>query len=229
MVTHSVYFQRWNNSKISTLIKACQSLSAKDCHAKGRELTLRIYSQLWRVDHRSGKISAVCLILRRQNRSTFWQFTGSATRRHHAQLVSKKILEKKIFVGINFRELVFDRENHENFWLAKISCYTVFKCTTLHTSHKLIVVTICNKSTSDIICLLCSGWRSSLLLSLQSSIHLSFRDSPCTSYTSCKTQHTATTVGTFTKHISFVFIKCLHLTLSLPNAFSATVRAREMQ
>ena len=42
--SHSVHFQRQNDSKISTLIKACWSLSVKNCHAKGKELTLRMYS-----------------------------------------------------------------------------------------------------------------------------------------------------------------------------------------
>ena len=41
------------------------------------------------------------------------------------QLVSKKFLEEEIFTGTNFRELTFDRENHGNFCLAKISRYTV--------------------------------------------------------------------------------------------------------
>ena len=41
---HSVHFQRQNDSKISTLIKACWSLSVKNCHAKGKELTPRMYS-----------------------------------------------------------------------------------------------------------------------------------------------------------------------------------------
>ena len=59
MVTHSV-FQRRNVSRISTLIKACQSLTAKNYHAKGRELTARIYSQLRRVDRRSWNTSAGC-------------------------------------------------------------------------------------------------------------------------------------------------------------------------
>ena len=63
MVTHSVYFQRGNDSKISTLIKACRSLLAKNCHAKGRELTPRIYSQLRRVDRRSRRFSEVCSML----------------------------------------------------------------------------------------------------------------------------------------------------------------------
>ena len=45
MVTYSVHFQRRNNSKISTLIKACRLLSVKNCHAKGRELTPRMCSQ----------------------------------------------------------------------------------------------------------------------------------------------------------------------------------------
>ena len=62
-VEHNVYFQRRNDSKISTLIKlACRSLSAKSCHTKGRELTPRIYSQLRRVDCRSRKISALSLL-----------------------------------------------------------------------------------------------------------------------------------------------------------------------
>ena len=63
----------------------------------------------------------------------FCRFTGSAAqlertacaRRHGPQLVSKKFLEEEIFAGTNFRELAFDRENRENFCLAKISRYTV--------------------------------------------------------------------------------------------------------
>ena len=57
----------------------------------------------------------------------FCRFTGSAAQTHCArrpQLVSKKFLEE-IFAGTNFRELAFDRENRENFCLAKISRYTV--------------------------------------------------------------------------------------------------------
>ena len=38
IVTHSVYFQRQNSSKISTLTKVCRSLTVKNCHAKGRDL-----------------------------------------------------------------------------------------------------------------------------------------------------------------------------------------------
>ena len=64
----------------------------------------------------------------------FCRFTESAAqlehtacaRRHGPQLVSKKFLEEDIFAGTNFRELAFDRENRENFCLAKISRYTVF-------------------------------------------------------------------------------------------------------
>ena len=63
----------------------------------------------------------------------FCPFTGSAAQlehtacaqRHSPQLVSKKFLEEEIFVGTNFRELAFHRENRENFCLAKISRYTV--------------------------------------------------------------------------------------------------------
>ena len=59
----------------------------------------------------------------------FCRFTGSAAQlehtacaRHHGpQLVSKKFLEEEIFAGTNFRELAFDRENRENFCLAKTS------------------------------------------------------------------------------------------------------------
>ena len=40
----SMHFQRQNDSKISMLIKACWSLSVKNCHAKGKELTPRMYS-----------------------------------------------------------------------------------------------------------------------------------------------------------------------------------------
>ena len=45
IVTLSVYFSI-KTTDVSTLIKACRSLSAKNCHAKGWELTLRIYLQL---------------------------------------------------------------------------------------------------------------------------------------------------------------------------------------
>ena len=41
------------------------------------------------------------------------------------QLVSNKFFEEEIFAGTNFRELAFDRENHENIYLVKISRYTV--------------------------------------------------------------------------------------------------------
>ena len=60
----------------------------------------------------------------------FCRFTGSAAQTNCArrpQLVSKKFSREQIFVGTNFRELAFDRENRENFCLAKISRYTVFK------------------------------------------------------------------------------------------------------
>ena len=36
-----------------------------------------------------------------------------------------KFVEEDIFVGRNFRDLVFDRKNYGNFCLAKISRYTV--------------------------------------------------------------------------------------------------------
>ena len=84
------------------LIKACQSLSTKNCHAKGRDLTLKIYcscSDDRQVDRRSWKIFAVCLMLLQQNRSFFCWFTGSAA---HARLVSRKFLEENSFVGTNF-------------------------------------------------------------------------------------------------------------------------------
>ena len=59
----------------------------------------------------------------------FCRFTGSAAQTHCAQrpqFVSKKFLEEEIFAGTNFRELAFDRENRENFCLAKISRYAVY-------------------------------------------------------------------------------------------------------
>ena len=34
--------------------------------------------------------------------------------------------QQDVFGGRNFRKLTFDRENRENFCLAKISCYTVY-------------------------------------------------------------------------------------------------------
>ena len=63
----------------------------------------------------------------------FCRFTGSAAQTHCArrpQLVSKKFLEEEIFAGTNFRELAFDRENRENFCLAKISRYMVDQLST---------------------------------------------------------------------------------------------------
>ena len=69
-------------------------------------------------------IHARCMVLRQ----IFCRFTGSAAQTHCArrpQLVSKKFLKEEIFAGTNFRELAFDRENRENFYLAKISHYTV--------------------------------------------------------------------------------------------------------
>ena len=44
MVTHSVYFQHRNDSKIFMLIKARRLLLVKNCHAKGRELRGSIHS-----------------------------------------------------------------------------------------------------------------------------------------------------------------------------------------
>ena len=38
---------------------------------------------------------------------------------------ARKSLEEEIFTGTNFRELVLDRENRGNFFLMKISRYTV--------------------------------------------------------------------------------------------------------
>ena len=66
----------------------------------------------------------------------FCRFTGSAAqlehtacaRRHGPQLVSKKFLEEEIFAGTNFRELAFDRENRENFCLAKIPAILYHRC-----------------------------------------------------------------------------------------------------
>ena len=98
----------------------------ENCHAKGRKLTPRIYSQLRQVDHRSLKISAVFSMLLQQNRSIFCWFIASAARSPFARLVvNKKFLEEKIFTGTNFCELVLDWENYENFSLAKILRYTV--------------------------------------------------------------------------------------------------------
>ena len=84
------------------LIKACQSLSTKHCHAKGRDLTLRIYCSCRQVDHRSRKNFAVCLMLPQQNRSIYCWFTGSAARRHCAQLVSKKFSASRKFPTIRY-------------------------------------------------------------------------------------------------------------------------------
>ena len=131
MATHGAY--RRSDSKISTLIKACRSLSAKNCHAKGRELTPRIYLQLRWVDLWSRKISAVCSMLLRQNRSTFRRFTGlrlEGTVLH--SLSARKLWRENFFAGTNFRELVFDRENREYFRLAKISRYIYIRYMTGH-------------------------------------------------------------------------------------------------
>ena len=65
-------------------------------------------------------------------REFFCRFTGYAALTHCArrpQLVSKKFLEEEIFAGTNFREVAFDRENRENFCLAKISRDTVHVAT----------------------------------------------------------------------------------------------------
>jgi len=62
-------------------------------------------------------------------RQIFCRFTGSAAQTHGArlpQLVNKKFIEEEIFAGTIFPELAFDRENHENFCLAKISRYTAY-------------------------------------------------------------------------------------------------------
>ena len=59
---------------LSKRVGRCQWKTAMP---KGGELTPRMYSQLRRVDRRSQKISIVCSILRRQNRSTFWWICDS--------------------------------------------------------------------------------------------------------------------------------------------------------
>ena len=72
-----------------------------------------------------GVLYYLCSMVLRQ---IFCRFTGSVAQTYCArcpQLVSKKFLEEEIFAGTNFRELAFDRENRENFCLAKISRYTV--------------------------------------------------------------------------------------------------------
>ena len=123
MVTHSVYFQRQNDSKTSTLIKACWSLSARNSHGKGRELTPRIYLQLQRVDHGSRKISAVCSMLLRQNRSIFCWFTGSAALRQCSTHCQQENFGGKNFHGNKFSQAgVWSRKSwkflpRENFLL----------------------------------------------------------------------------------------------------------------
>ena len=116
MATHSMYFQHRNDSKISTLIKARRLLLVKNCHAKGRELRGSFHS--------CGKLIVghknFFAVLLGASTSTFW-----FTLRYCARLINKKFVEEKIFTGTNFCELVFDRENHENFCLTKILHCTV--------------------------------------------------------------------------------------------------------
>ena len=104
MVTDGVYFQRLNDVRLSKSVAVSEKLPCQ-----GRELTPRIYSQLRRVDHiKVAKISAVCSMLLRQNRSTFRRYTGSAARRHCVRLiVSKKFVEEKIFAATNFYYLAY--------------------------------------------------------------------------------------------------------------------------
>ena len=133
MVTHSMYFQHRNDSKTSTLFKACRlrfekhgSLTiismlkihamghhfhvgnCRGCgqtsHAKRRKLTPRIYSQLWRVDRRSQKISAVWSKRLQQNRSTFCRFTGSAAlaKTLCSTFCQQEICGRKNFCGNKF-------------------------------------------------------------------------------------------------------------------------------
>ena len=71
-------FQRRNNS---TVIKACWSLSAKNCHCikeRANSDPFAIAVTVRRVDRRSQKISAVCWMRLRQNMSILCQVIGSA-------------------------------------------------------------------------------------------------------------------------------------------------------
>ena len=63
------------------------------------------------VNHRLQKISVVCLMLIRQNRSIFCWVTRSAARRHSAwlpQLISNKFFGGRNFCRNKFRKLAFD-------------------------------------------------------------------------------------------------------------------------
>ena len=96
----------------------------KNCHAKGRKLTLRICSQLRQVDHMSLKFPQF-------SRCFYNKIDQFSVDLLHLwlevpllDLLTRNFWREK-FHGNNFCELVLDRENRENFCLAKIFCYTV--------------------------------------------------------------------------------------------------------
>ena len=111
----------------------------KNCHAKGRELTLRIYSQLrwWQASYRrSQKISAVCSMVLREFLLIYW-ICGSNTLWSTSSAHQQEIFGGRNFHGNKFSQADFwSRKSwkflpHENFPLYGISmnkgrpsCYT---------------------------------------------------------------------------------------------------------
>ena len=132
--TFSLYFNIETIVRGTKFIKACRSLLAKNCHAKGSELTPRIKLQLqWRQAswlYRSRKIFAVCSMVLRPNESIFCRVTGSVVWRRCTwfpqPVISTKNFWRKKFPKTFSRELIFTS------WcliakIAKISHYTVPK------------------------------------------------------------------------------------------------------
>ena len=74
--------------------------------------------------------SAVCSVLLRQSGVNFLLWIRGST----VMCLAFSTCQAKIFVGGNFYDLAFDRENRENFCLAKISHYTVCQLKAYHTS-----------------------------------------------------------------------------------------------
>ena len=86
----------------------CGLMSAKNCHAKGSELTQRIHSQLrWQqsswmlVDRRLQKNSTVCSMFLQQNKSIFYWVPGSTAQWQCAQLRTSTC-QQEIVRGRNF-------------------------------------------------------------------------------------------------------------------------------
>ena len=117
-------FQRRNDS---TVIKACWSLSAKNCHCikeRANSDPFAIAVTVRWVDRRSQKISAVCWMRLRQNVnfvSRYWFRSLKTLCSASSTCRQQEIFKARKNLWRNFRELVCDCEKRENFRLYTVN------------------------------------------------------------------------------------------------------------